>query len=96
MTNKINEKNDIVNHNSHSNQKKCRFKRFFSSFKNSFKNIFSSSHIYLIQFKFECSNRVPWYQNLILFGQISMEWGVIDVENHVISGIYSYFGKGGL
>lgn len=52
MTNKINEKNDIVNHNSHSNQKKCRFKRFFSSFKNSFKNIFSSRIFLAIFFLF--------------------------------------------
>ena len=29
MTNKINEKNNIVNHDNNSNQKKCRVKGFF-------------------------------------------------------------------
>lgn len=42
MTNKVNEKNNFVNHHNHSSQKKCRFKGFFLSLKNSFKNIFSS------------------------------------------------------
>lgn len=42
MSNKINEKNNIVNHDNNSNQKKCRAKGFFATLKNSFKNIFSS------------------------------------------------------
>lgn len=42
MTNKINEKNNIANHDNNSNQKKCRVKGFLTTLKNSFKNIFSS------------------------------------------------------